>query len=171
MEKRPILSPTLGILIIVIFIAWEMRQPITFEKNKVASTGVQEHNPALDDPNIALIEYVQPRLVPAVKLFNQGNYRGAMLVAEKISARGTMMVQAQAAYLRGLCLQELGNFEEGNAEYAKVLLLTDKKELLSKAYRGKESCAAHNQTIEATQLQFPMSSLGLPRGQTNIKFK
>jgi hypothetical protein len=170
MEKNPVLGYTVGFIIIAMLLAWENYQP-TVRDNKVVLNGVHDYNPAFDNVDIALIEYVKPNLVSAVKLFNQGNYRGAMLLAEVASTRGEMRLQAQAGYLRGLCLQKLGNFEEANAEYTKVLFLTDKQELITRAKTGKAACAAHKKTIEPEQLKFPISSLGLPRGQTNLQFK
>jgi hypothetical protein len=104
--------------------------------------------------SLPLNAYVCHQLEPAVDAFDLGDYRDSLRLIETLKPTGPTF-RYQTIYLRGLCLQRLGRFEEAANLYVCLTEQSSNDHLGGRAAIGANLCRRHESNLPDFLLLFP----------------
>jgi tetratricopeptide (TPR) repeat protein len=103
---------------------------------------------------VPLKAFLDKKLAGPVELFEAGKYDRAISSLDKEPNRGPSRFFG-AHYLKGLCLQRLGRFDEGVKEFAMVIDGSNNRILRHRACMGRELALARDPVVIGEQGNFP----------------
>jgi hypothetical protein len=102
-----------------------------------------------------LREYVCDPLTAAVDAFDNGHYEDALLQLQKANLDERRDPIYQPVFIRGLCLQKMGKFEEAATEYATVNKFSNDQLLKNNSQMGLDCCSKKPSAVPPKMLTFP----------------
>lgn len=117
-----------------------------------------------------LCEYVCEPLRNAVSAFNRGEYAEALNLIKALRLDYHRYPIYEPYYVRALCLQKLGSFDEASSQYKSVVENSQNNELKERAAVGLESCKKHDEKLSEFLLRFPGRSVLLLPGNFDTEY-
>ncbi len=102
-----------------------------------------------------LRQYACDALTEAVIDFENGNFTGALLKLQNAKLDERRDPLYQPVFIRGLCLQAMGNFAEAAGDYATVNRSSNDQLLKTKSKIGLECCSKKQSSIPPEMVTFP----------------
>lgn len=103
-----------------------------------------------------LHEYICEPLKSHVEAFSAGRYQETLNKLRQAKFDERKIPIYQPVFIRGLCLQAMGNFEKASAEYATVIKSSNDTLLKEKSQMGLDSCTNKQSSIPKPMLTFPV---------------
>jgi hypothetical protein len=140
-----------GILLKTIACSQDLREKARYPFGPVRPVGPFSFPPK----ERTLREYVCDPLQAAVDAFDNGHYEDALLQLQKANLDERRDPIYQPVFIRGLCLQKMGKFEEAATEYATVNKFSNDQLLKNKSQMGLDCCSKKQSAVAPKMLTFP----------------